>query len=209
MRATTQTILLILSVFVFQFSLFLFQIPQQMFTLAYPLLTNPWTIVLNIYAHAGFGHLLSNLIALGVLGLIVERVTTRIRFHIFFILTGVIASISEVTFWMFYSGEVISILGASGAIFALMGYAIVGNNLADSFIGILDLGRVGTIILIMFLGALITYMTASPGVALVAHGSGFVTGAICGRLRLLHVNKEDDSNNYVHEPEMQSKKNDL
>jgi membrane associated rhomboid family serine protease len=191
MKATKQTLGIIATVFIAQFfSISLIQtVSLDFYTFAYPIInTDPWTIVLNIYSHAGIGHLISNAIALIILGFIVERVTTPIRFHIFFVLTGIIAALTEITFW-FFVGPSTSVLGASGAIFGLMGYAVTGNNLADSFIETLNLGRTGTLILFAGLATLVTLATASEGVAIIAHATGFFIGAISGYFKLLHIEK--------------------
>lgn len=190
MKATKQTLGAIIAVFIAQlFSIsFLPQVSMNFYTLAYPLISSdPWTIVLNVYSHAGFGHLIGNAIALLILGIIVERVTTPARFHLFFIVTGVVAGLSEITFWLLIGSGPTSVLGASGAIFALMGYAVLGNDLADTLIDSLDLGKKGTILLFVGLAVLVTAMTASEGVALIAHATGFLMGAVAGYLKILHV----------------------
>jgi membrane associated rhomboid family serine protease len=189
MKATKQTLGVIVAVFIAQFfSIYLVSsISLDFYTFAYPIInSDPWTIILNVYSHAGIGHLASNAIALVVLGFIVERVTNPVRFHLFFITTGIIAAFAEITFW-FFMGTSSSVLGASGAIFALMGYAVIGNNLADSFIETLELGRTGTLILLAGLATLVTIATASEGVAIIAHATGFFIGAVSGYFKILHV----------------------
>jgi len=190
MKATKQTLGAIVAVFIAQLLsiTFLSQIGLDFYTLEYPLINSePWNIVLNVYSHAGIGHLVSNGIALLILGLIVERVTTPIRFHAFFLTTGVLAGLSEVTFWVIFGSGATSVLGASGAIFALMGYAVLGNDLAETLIDLLELGKKGTLLLFVGLAVLVTAMTASEGVALIAHGSGFLMGAVAGHFKLLRV----------------------
>ena len=103
-----------------------------LFVLAPPLTTNPWTIVTSVYAHGGIGHLVSNSLALIVFGWPVARATTRLRFHTFFLVTGVIAGISQIVLSGVFEGmplvggwvEQAPVLGASGAVFALLGYLI-------------------------------------------------------------------------------------
>ena len=190
MRATKQTLSAILLVSLSQLLsiIFLPQIGMDFYTLEYPLISSePWSIVLNIYSHAGIGHLISNGIALLILGLIVERVTTPVRFHAFFLITGVLAGLSEITFWLIFGSGMTSVLGASGAIFALMGYAVLGNDLAETVVDSLELGKKGTLILFIGLAFLVTTMTASEGVALIAHGTGFLIGAIAGHFKILHT----------------------
>lgn len=162
-------------------------ISNGFFVLEYPFVSDPWTIVLSVYSHAGFGHLISNLIGLVILGVIVESVTNAKRFHAFFLTTGVIAGVAQIVYNVVFVSAGVGVLGASGAIFALMGYAVIGNDLADTFIDYLDLSRLGTIALIFGIAIFITLMTGGQGVALVAHATGFILGAISGYFRLLHT----------------------
>jgi|APHM01.1.fsa_nt_gi Uncharacterized membrane protein (homolog of Drosophila rhomboid) len=193
MKATKQTLGAIVTVFIAQLLSisFLPQVSMNFYTLAYPLISSdPWAIILNVYSHAGFGHLIGNAVALLILGIIVERVTTPARFHLFFIVTGIVAGLSEITFWLLIGSDPTSVLGASGAIFALMGYAVVDNNLADTLIESLDLGKKGTALLFVGLAALVTAMTASEGVAIIAHATGFLMGTVSGHLKILRVEEK-------------------
>jgi len=78
--------------------------------------SEPWRLLTSLFAHSGMPHLLSNLFALGLFGLILEG---RIG--------------SKKLFWLFIiSGLIINLLtpyprslGASGAIFAILGTLIV------------------------------------------------------------------------------------
>ena len=78
--------------------------------------SEPWRLITSLFAHSGMAHLLSNLFALGLFGLILEG---RIG--------------SKKLLWLFLiSGLLINLLtpyprslGASGAIFAILGTLIV------------------------------------------------------------------------------------
>ena len=186
-RATTQTLGIIGFVFLIQLITQYVMGGLSTFTLVYPLTQDPLSVVLSIYSHNGFGHIISNVIALALFGYLVESVTTRKRFHVFFILTGIIAGIAEITFWLLFNGTAIQVLGASGAIFGLMGYALTGNDLSKSVIEVFDLSDVQIIGLFVLLASVITFMTGGPGVALVAHATGLVIGLISGHYKLLHT----------------------
>ena len=69
---------------------------QTLFVLAPPILTPPWTLVTSIYAHASFGHLLSNALVILLAGGVVTLSTTWIRFHLFVLVTGVAAGVVQV-----------------------------------------------------------------------------------------------------------------
>ncbi len=80
--------------------------------------SEPWRFATSIFLHGGVVHLLYNLLALIVFGSIVERLIGRARFLIIFIITGVLANLVSVNFYS-------SSLGASGAIFGVIGALII------------------------------------------------------------------------------------
>lgn len=155
------------------------------FGLAAPV-ARPWTLVTSVYAHGGVGHLLANAVALAVVGIPLERVTTRFRFHAFVLATGALAGLSEVAVGALLGGSV-AVIGASGAVLALYGYALTGNALAGGLLSRLDLGPRGAIVGLVAVALLVTLITAGPGVALVAHFTGFALGVVAGRRRVLHA----------------------
>ena len=52
-------------------------------------------------------------------------------------------------------------------------------------------GTAGSLLLFAVLAAVVTLATAAPGVALVAHFTGFLVGLLAGRARLLHPPSAD------------------
>jgi membrane associated rhomboid family serine protease len=158
------------------------------FALATPV-ARPWTLVTNVYAHASLGHLLANAIALGIVGIALERFTTRARFHGFVLVTGVIAALTQLLVGILL-GTPIAVLGASGAILALYGYVLAGNPIAGGLLGLVELSRRAKVVLIVGLALIMTIVTAGPGVALAAHFTGFSLGLVAGRLRVLRVSQQ-------------------
>lgn len=156
------------------------------FALSPPLAVYPWTLVTSVYAHSGLVHLLSNAVALLLLGLVVEAVTTRARFHAFFIATGVLAGVLQVVV-SGLSGPAAGVLGASGAILALAGYALVANPVSETILDRLRLRRRVQFGLFALLAVVVTLVTGTAGAALIAHFVGLLVGLLAGRLRLLHV----------------------
>ena len=168
-----------------------------LFILRAPIADNPWTIVTSVYAHGGIGHLLSNSVALVVFGWPVARATTRLRFHLFFVTTGAVAGVSQVVFasTLLATGLVAAegtpgVLGASGAVFALLGYLIASNRLSASLASFVDVPRWLSILVFLGLAAAVTLATAAPGVALIAHFTGFFLGLLAGRARVLYVGSQ-------------------
>ena len=79
-----------------------------------------WTWFVSIFAHGGVTHLLFNAIALYFFGPIVERQVGSKKFAALFLVSGIAAGLGQVGLALF-TGEVARVLGASGAIMAIMG----------------------------------------------------------------------------------------
>jgi membrane associated rhomboid family serine protease len=199
---TVQTLAIMLVVFIVNEAtklLGLLGLSQFLFVLGPTFPVRPWSLVTSIYAHAGPAHLLSNALLLALVGLIVEQSTTRFRYHAFFITTGALAGVSEVVISGFV-GQPTGVLGASGAIFALLGYLIAGNPVSSSMLDRLKLGRRAQLAIFAVLAVVVTLLTSAPGVALVAHFTGFLLGLLAGRIGLLAVGEPQDRTQVTSRP---------
>ncbi len=181
---TVTTLLLVLVVFLLQSLAAEAGWSRSLFSLSLPLDRRPWTVVTTVYAHDSVTHLAVNALAISILGVGLEQVTTPRRFHAFFLGTGAIAAVMEVTVWGLL-GQRVAVVGASGAVLALFGYAMVGNPLSRTLLTRLGLGPRGESVLFVGLAAVITLAAAAPRVALVAHFTGLLLGILAGRARLL------------------------
>jgi membrane associated rhomboid family serine protease len=157
-----------------------------LFVLAPPLSTNPWTIVTSVYAHASIGHLISNSLALLLGGLLVERRTSRARFHLFFLTVGALAGITQVIL-SGVIGPATAVLGASGAVFGLFGYLLAGNVVTASLLDRVRLSPRAQFGLFALAALVVTIATGRPGVALVAHFTGLFLGLLAGSTGLLET----------------------
>ena len=162
-----------------------------LFALSLPLLARPWTLVTSVYAHAGPSHILANALALALGGLLVERATTKGRFHAFFLGVGMLSGVTQVVA-VGLVGPLVpgmparaSVLGASGAILGLYGYLLGSNRLTDTVVAGVELGVRAQVALGALLAAVITLLTASPRAALIAHFTGLLLGLLAGRHHLL------------------------
>ena len=183
---TAQTLAVFVAVFLLS-TPFLFLLPRAfagLFALRTPVTLQPWTLVTSVYAHFGLAHLVSNAVALLVFGLVFERMVQSWAYHAFFVVTGALAGLANVWAAGLLGGEV-AVVGASGAIFGVMGYVLAGNSLSRNVLGRLRLGTGVQAVVGLALAGLVTWLTASPGVALVAHFTGFLVGLVAGRLNLL------------------------
>ncbi len=179
-------------VFVLQWVLAIVGLMAGFFVLAPPLETNSWTIVTSVYAHAGVGHLVSNAVALLVFGWPVARATSKRRFHAFFLVTGAIAGVSQILISSALATAPLiggtaspGVLGASGAVFALLGYLLASNRLSASLASFVAVPQWVAYLVFLVIAAAVTIATAAPGVALIAHFVGLLVGLVAGRARVL------------------------
>ncbi|MEF8884674.1 MAG: rhomboid family intramembrane serine protease [Haloarculaceae archaeon] len=161
-------------------------VSKTAFALATPVVLRPWTLVTSVYAHGSVSHLVANAVGLLLVGLFLERRTSRVRFHLFFLVTGALAGLSQVWVGGLLGGRP-AVLGASGAVFALAGYVLAGNRVSDTVLSAVPLSGRAVLVVFVVLTATLTLLTASPGVALVAHFTGFLLGLLAGRDHLLRT----------------------
>ena len=157
------------------------------------------TIFTSMFMHAGWVHLLGNMLYLWIFGDNVEDRLGHALFFIFYILCGIGATLAQLAFSV---GSSVPNLGASGAIAGVLGAYLI--MFPGRKVNVL-LGRVVTpmsaLIVIGFWIVLqifsqVSVFTASSqteggGVAYMAHIGGFVTGIILtfllgGSRRALH-----------------------
>lgn len=162
------------------------------FILRPPLTEDPWTVVTSVFAHANLSHLVSNAVVLAVIGIPVALFTTRLRFHAFFVTTGALAGVSQIVLSDVFTlipmvGYTASpgVLGASGGVFALLGYLLAGNRVSNTLGSVVDLPWWVTYAVFFALAGVLTLVTATPGAALIAHFTGLLAGLLAGRLNLL------------------------
>jgi membrane associated rhomboid family serine protease len=149
------------------------------------------TILTSMFMHAGWLHILGNMLFFWVFGPEIEDVMGPLRYLVFYLLGGLAATFAQI---VIDSASTTPNLGASGAIAAVMGAFLITYP-RDRIRTVLLLGWfsqvtfVPAIILVglWFLtqlfsevGALV--QTQTGGVAYMAHIGGFVFGAIVARL---------------------------
>src|SRR3990172_8503754 len=77
-----------------------------------------WRFITAIFLHGGLGHLVANLFALALFGTILESFIGSKRLLLVFFASGIIANIIAINFYP-------SSLGASGAIYGILGALII------------------------------------------------------------------------------------
>lgn len=181
---TVETLLLVLTATGLAWFAALVSVSLPPLGLAPPLSRHPWTLVTSVYAHWTIGHLVANAVGLLALGLLVERRSTRVRFHAFVLGTGMLAGVAEVLASQ-AAGSPIRVLGISGAVFALLGYLLAGNAVTQQVLDRVRLSQRAQVGIGVVVAVGLTLATAGPHVALVGHATGAILGLAAGRARLL------------------------
>ena len=78
----------------------------------------PYTLITSIFMHSGLHHLLLNMLGLFIFGLILEKAVGKSRWILLYLFSGLIASLG---YLLLSKTPFIPALGASGAIFGLIG----------------------------------------------------------------------------------------
>ena len=148
-----------------------------------------FTLITSMFMHGGWAHLLGNMLFLWVFGDNIENRIGHIRYLIFYLLCGIIASLSHV--FVSGSSSLVPSLGASGAISGVLGgymllfpsrrvRVIMGRGITEvpAFVA---LGIWIIFQVISGLGMLGGDQTGG-GVAYAAHIGGFVAGLVLIKL---------------------------
>ena len=151
---------------------------QGVFTLS---TANPgyvWTWIVSVFSHGSPAHLLFNGIALYFFGPLVERQVGSKKFAALFLASGVLAGLGQVGVGLL-TGEAVAVLGASGAIMAIMGVlAITSPDLKVLLFFVIPMSiRTLTVLFAAFsIFAFVSDGGILDGVAHFAHLVGLVIG---------------------------------
>ena len=148
-----------------------------------------FTLLTAMFMHGGLMHLAGNMWFLWIFGDNIEDDLGRVRYLIFYLLTGLVASLSHVFLNMSGNSAQIPSLGASGAISGVMGAYLLLHpqrqvtvllfRIITRVPGFVAVGLWFVFQLISGLGLLGGMETG--GVAYAAHIGGFIAGAILAK----------------------------
>ena len=130
-----------------------------------PVLTalEPWTMITSLLAHASILHILSNMFSLFIFGRILEPAIGRWRFLALYLISGLGGSVAVL---LLAPGG--GVLGASGAIFGLLGaFFVIQRRLG---------GNNGQIIILIVLNLSIGFIV--PSISWQAHVGGLIAGVV-------------------------------
>ncbi len=161
-----------------------------------PAYFEPVTLFTSMFLHGSFGHLLSNMIFLWIVGCILEAGCGRFRYAVVYIITGVCA---QIFFKLIYFSSTIPLIGASGAIAGLMGMLalLFGKKTIKVFYSLgffFDYIRIRAIFLFfLWIGneLIQLFWGQASNVAYVAHIGGLLSGGLCALILLKIPNAVD------------------
>jgi membrane associated rhomboid family serine protease len=147
------------------------------------------TLLTSMFMHGGFLHLFGNMLFLGIFGDNIEHRFGRLRYLLFYLAAGVIATFAQIAV---QPDSIIPTLGASGAISGVLGAYLVlfprnrVTMIVFRFVPIRvpALFAIGVWAALQFINGLgqIAVTEQTGGVAYMAHIGGFVAGVLVGFL---------------------------
>lgn len=144
-----------------------------------------YRLLTSIFLHGSILHLVFNMYALSIIGKQVETFLGKSKFLLVYLFSGLTGSLLSCAITNSYS------LGASGAIFGLMGSLLYFGYHYRLYLGSVLLGQIFPVIVI---NLVIGYIT--PSIDNAAHIGGLVGGLFLSMA--LGVNKDDDKSSKVN-----------
>jgi membrane associated rhomboid family serine protease len=124
----------------------------------------PWRMLTSVFTHGSILHLLLNMYTLFIFGSVLERMLGRWRYLALFLISGLGGSVGVVLL----ADPLTAVVGASGAIFGLMGaFFIINRHLGGNSVQLLVLVAIN-----------LAYGFFVPGIAWQAHVGGLIAGGI-------------------------------
>lgn len=156
------------------------------------------TILTAMFMHGGIAHLLGNMWFLWIFGDNIEHDLGRFRYTVFYLLTGILATVTHIVFNQTEPSSMVPSLGASGAISGVMGgYLVLHPHRRVTVLLFRIITEVPAFVAvgIWFLFQLISGLGAlggtGGGVAYGAHIGGFIAGAVLAKPFL--IGRSEDS----------------
>jgi membrane associated rhomboid family serine protease len=144
-----------------------------------------YTIFTSMFMHGGWAHIIGNLLFLWVFGDNVEDAFGHLGYLVFYLLTGIMASVAHI---VLNTGSPIPSVGASGAISGILGAYIIffGGNAIRVLIGFfvtvvpawMMIGLWAAQQFIATYGSVARTEQTTGGVAYAAHAGGFLAGLL-------------------------------
>ncbi len=142
--------------------------------------SEPWRFITSMFLHGSLEHILLNALGLFMFGMVLENSVSEKEYLIIFFVGGLVGSLA------FYLTCLLGILpmsttalGASGAIFGIMGaVAVLQPNLKIFFMGFIPLPMKYAAVLFFIMETIGSANMAATGIANAAHLGGLVFGIL-------------------------------
>lgn len=135
----------------------------------------PWRLLTTTFLHAGFWHILFNMLMLYVLGSAVERAWGHWKFTAIYLLSALAGSLAVIV-WVFASPGTFTqaTVGASGALYGMFGAVFLAQRRSG----------MSTTGILVLLGVNLAYAFVMPGISWQAHIGGFLGGLLVAAVYL-------------------------
>lgn len=152
-----------------------------------------WQPFTYMFLHGSVSHLLFNMLALLFFGIAVEKAIGTKEFVLMYLLTGTLCGILSLAVY-FFGGVRVALVGASGAIYAiLLAYAVIFPRSRIFIWGIIPVPA-PILVLVYAVIELANQFYGARGVAHLTHLAGFAVAWLYFRIRMgvrpLHVWKD-------------------
>ena len=153
-------------------------------TETFPPKSVPQSLLVSMFLHGGLLHLAGNMLFLWIFGNNIEDSFGRFAYTAFYVAAGLVATLAHV---LVAPDSTVPVVGASGAIAAIMGAYLVLYPRArvTTLIAVIVIPFVARVRAVWLLGFWFVsqfFLAPDSGVAWVAHVSGFAFGALVGLL---------------------------
>ena len=148
-----------------------------------------YTLITAIFLHSGIPHLFYNLFGLALFGSILEHVIGSKKFLILFFISGLAASLVSIPFYA-------SVLGASGAIFGVLG--MLGILRPKMVVWLYSMPTPMILALFVWGAGDVLGIFAPTGTANIAHLGGLATGIIAGLFYRNKFKEKKEKRENVH-----------
>ena len=133
-----------------------------------------WQFVTYMFVHSNLSHLFSNMLGLLIFGISVERSIGSKEFLLFYFLTGILCGVFSFFFHYFTEGYYVFLMGASGAIYAiLLLFAVIFPRSTIYIWGIIPL-KAPVLVVVYTIFELVSQFSGGTNVAHYTHLAGFL-----------------------------------
>ncbi|ACV24059.1 rhomboid family intramembrane serine protease [Methanocaldococcus fervens] len=143
----------------------------------------PWQIVMSIFMHGSITHLLVNMFVLFIFGTYLERIVGSKNYLLIFLTSGIVGNLAYILY-AYLTGDYAPSVGASGAIFGVMGaLAILAPHLRVVVFPLpVPISIKLAVIIFALIDLILLPYTSKTGIAHITHLAGLITGLILGKM---------------------------